>query len=175
LWLSRGGGGRRAGGGGGRPPVVPVRDGNRPILWAAVAVDPRPRAPAVRERDDRAATLEIVPLLPIEHREKFGVVQLVDLPANTADAVDQAGVPAEVEQAPADVAGAEKRRSRAEHTVQRIAAHQGAIGEQEGRTVSRRPGASASGQAAAAPRGSGPSRSRGCRSRRSGRARCDRR
>src|SRR5262249_37955925 len=149
LWLSRGGGGRRAGGGGGRPPVVPVRDGNRPILWAAVAVDPRPRAPAVRERDDRAATLEIVPLLPIEHREKFGVVQLVDLAANTAGTVDQAGIPAEIEQAAADVAAAEKCRSGSEHTMQRIAAHQGAVSEQECRATSRRPGTSASGQALA--------------------------
>src|SRR5262245_65048793 len=66
-----------------RPPVVPVRDGDRPILWPAVAVDPRPRAPAVRECDDRAATLEIVPLLPIEHREKFRVVQPVDLATHT--------------------------------------------------------------------------------------------
>src|SRR5207253_11183687 len=120
-------------GGGARPPVIPVRDGDRPILWPAVAVDPRSRAPAVRERDDRAATLEIVPLLSIEHGEKFGVIEAIDLAADATGAVDQSGVAAEVEQAPANRPFAEERRSRAERAMERVAAHQGAVGEQERR------------------------------------------
>src|SRR5262245_55844300 len=97
-----------------RPPVVPVRDGDRPILWPAIAVDPRPRAPAVRERDDRAASLEIVPLLPIEHREKFGIVEPVDLAAHAPGAADQSRIVAEVERGPAHLARAERCRARAE-------------------------------------------------------------
>src|SRR5262249_420735 len=113
------------------PPRGPVRDGARPILWPAIPVDPGPRAPAVRERDDRAASLEIVPLLPIEQREKFRIVESVDLAAYAPGAVDQSRIAAEVEQARADLARAEKRRARGERAMERVAAHQGCGGEEE--------------------------------------------
>src|SRR5439155_5880158 len=89
-----------------------------------VAVDPRPRAPSVRERHDRAATLEIVPLLSVEHREKFGVVEPVDLAVNAAGTDDQSGIAAEVEQTPADRAVAEQGRPRGQHAIEREASHQ---------------------------------------------------
>src|SRR5262245_895912 len=89
------------GGAAGRPPVVPARDEDPSAPSATIPIDPHPGAPPVCERHDGAATLEIVPLHAIEHRQKFGVVQPIDLAAHAADAFDQSGVLTEIEQAAA--------------------------------------------------------------------------
>src|SRR2546427_5991562 len=117
----------------GRPPVVSVRDEDGRLPTSAIPVDPRARAPAARERDGGSATTEIVPFLAIEHREKLGIVQLVDLAADVADTVDQPGIAAEIDQSSADAALADERRGRREHAMQRVAAQQRPVREQEPR------------------------------------------
>src|SRR2546425_5590195 len=116
------------------------------MLRPAIPIDPGALAPATRERDDGATTLEIVPqLLAIEHREKFGIVQPVELPAGASAAGDQRRVTAEIEQAPAHASRAEKSRSSRKERMQDVAAHEGPVGEEQRRrgaagTAGRPPG-----------------------------------
>src|ERR687891_190305 len=90
-----------------RTEVIAVRDRRPARAGAAVAVEPGARAAAAGERDGRPTPVEIVPLLPVEHREKFWIVEAIDLAAHAADPLDEPGIPAEIEQAPADGAAGE--------------------------------------------------------------------
>src|SRR6267142_4912330 len=85
-------GGRRA-----RAAVVAIENRPSALTGPAVAVEPRPCATTTGERHDRPTPLEIVPLLTIEDREKFGVVEPVDLAVDPTAALDQAGIAAKVE------------------------------------------------------------------------------
>src|SRR5215470_17823642 len=78
--------------------VIAIGDRPRALARPAVPVQPRPRATPTSERHDRPTPLEIVPLLAIEDREKFGAVEPVDLAAHAPAALDQPGVAAEIEQ-----------------------------------------------------------------------------
>src|SRR5262249_57997099 len=123
--------------------------------------------------DDRATTLEIVPLLPIEHREKFGAVETIDFPADTACAVDQSGIAAEIDELPAHGALAEKRRSRGVHAIPYVAAHQSSICEEKLDALTGRTAVSSAWQATGARSARDSCRSPHCRSRRSEPGRCD--
>src|SRR5207249_508321 len=115
------------------------------MLRPTIAIDPGVLPPAARERDDRTTTLEIVPhLFAVEHRQKRGVVQPVQLAARGAGAVDQRRPPAEIEQAPTHAALAEKRRAAREQRMQDVAAHERSVGEQQRRRVAA--GTAAGGQ-----------------------------
>lgn len=103
---------------------------DRAISRSTVPVDPRPRPATVDEVNTSAATLEIVPLRAIEDGEKFAVVEPVQLPAHGAGPLDEAGVIAEVEQAPAHARFPEGRRRAGEQPVQRVPAHERAVDEQ---------------------------------------------
>src|SRR5207249_8529026 len=115
------------------------------MLRPTIAIDPGVLPPAARERDDRPTTLEIVPhLFAVEHRQKRGVVQPVQLAARGAGAVDQRRPPAEIEQAPAYAAHAQKRRAAREQRMQDVAAHERSVGEEQRRGVAA--GTAAGGQ-----------------------------
>src|SRR5262249_44269377 len=116
-----------------RSPVIPVRDGHGPIPSPTVSVDPRARAPPGGERDGGAATIEIVPLGAVEHREKFGHVQPVHLADDTTGAVDQPGKVAKVEQGTPDASRVQKLRAGGEQAMQAVAAHQRAVREENRR------------------------------------------
>src|SRR5712691_7620532 len=83
-----------------RAAEVAVRDRNGPLLRPTVPVEPRPRSPAVRERDGGAATLEIVPLPAVEHRENFRIVEPVHLALDHPASVDESRVRAEIDEPP---------------------------------------------------------------------------
>src|SRR5437868_1267904 len=96
-----------------RPDAAVVAIGYQRCAGArtAIAVEPRARPAAAGERHDRPTPVEIVPLLAVEQRQKFGVVQAVDLAADAAAAVDEPGVAAEIEQAAAHAADAQEGRA----------------------------------------------------------------
>src|SRR3990172_6479555 len=80
------------------PAEVPVWDQGPSMLRSAVPVDPRPRAPAARERDHGPAAVEIVPLLAVEHREKFEVVDPVELATHGPPPANQPGIGPEAQE-----------------------------------------------------------------------------
>src|SRR5262245_8187425 len=92
-----------------RPAIVSVCDRDRSATRPAVAIDPRPRPPAVRERYRGPTTLEIVPFCAIHGRKKFRHRQAVEFPQNSAGAFHQAWVAAEVEQQSPHAALADQR------------------------------------------------------------------
>src|SRR5260370_12814714 len=117
----------RPGAGRAGPAVVAVRDVDGALLRPSVPERPRGGAPPARERDGRRATLEIVTLLAVEHREKFGPVQTIHLARDAPVAGDEAGIPAEVEEPAAHAALADERRAPREHRMQRIPPHQRSV------------------------------------------------
>ena len=100
-----------------RPAIIAIGNRRRALLLPAVLVDPRARPATVGEADAGAATLEIVPFRAIEGVEKFGVVQPVQLPSNPPRAVDEPGVPPEIEEASLHQALSEKRRAAGQQSV----------------------------------------------------------
>ncbi len=90
---------------------------DRAVSRATVPVHPRARPATVGKVYTGAATLEIVPLRAVEHREKFAIVEPVQLPLNTSLTVDETRVVAQVEQASAHPRFTKKRRSADEQPV----------------------------------------------------------
>src|SRR5574341_1206152 len=106
------------------PAEVAARDQDRSMPRSAVPVDPRPHAPAARERDGGRSALEIVPLLVVEHREKFGMLDPVELTAHAPPPLDQARILATAEPPPGDTRLPDEPGAPREHPVQRVAAHE---------------------------------------------------
>src|SRR5690242_20230966 len=84
-----------------RAAIVAVGDRGRALARATIAVQPGAHASTIDERDDPPTPDEIVPLLAIEHWQKFRIVETIDLAAHAAGAFDQPRIAAEVEQAAA--------------------------------------------------------------------------
>jgi hypothetical protein len=114
------------------PAIVSVGDQDATLQRTAVPIHPRARAATVGETHASATTLEIVPLLTVEHAEKFAIVQAVQLPLDTSRAGDEPGMAAQIDQAPPHARFAQEGRGPDEETVERVAAHERAVGEEEG-------------------------------------------
>src|SRR5574341_94334 len=119
------------------PAEVAARDQDRSMPRSAVPVDPRPHAPAARERDGGRPALEIVPLLVVDHREKFGMLDPVELTAHAPPPLDQARILAEAEQPPGDTRFPDEPGAPREHTVQRVATHERPVREHQRRRPER--------------------------------------
>src|SRR5688572_30416311 len=79
-----------------RVSAAPVtrRNRRRSVARSCTAVDPRPHASSARQRDDRAAADEIVPLLLAIHDLELGrIVESVQLATDPTGAVVHAGPP----------------------------------------------------------------------------------
>src|SRR3989442_15079193 len=101
------------------------------MLRPTIPIDPGALTPATRERYDNAATLEIVPhLLAVERREKFWIVQPIQLPARAAIPLDQPRPSAQIDQPSTHASLAEEGRRSGEERMQDVAAHEGSAGEQ---------------------------------------------
>src|SRR5438132_12980141 len=93
-------------------PPVTVGNGRRSgVTKAAVSIHPRAHASSARERGRRRTTLEIVPLVLVEGREKFGRVEPPHLAAHAPAPGDDAGMTAEHEQRPRDRGLADEGRA----------------------------------------------------------------
>src|SRR5687768_17178924 len=105
-------------------------DRNRPLAWPSVSIDPCARAAAARQRDGGATADEIVPLLAIEHGEKFGPVQPVQLTPDSPAAGDQSGVGPQIDEAARRRRLADQGGAAGEEAMAAIAAHERAVGEE---------------------------------------------
>jgi hypothetical protein len=114
------------------PAIVSLGNPDRASLWPPISIDPRGRSATIAEADAGSATLEIVPLLAVEGPEKFRVVQPVQLPADTAPTLDESGIAAKVEELSPHPPFTQERRRAREPPVPIVAAHQRAVGEEEG-------------------------------------------